>query len=79
MLKLIFQIKEVSFKFILICNYIRILYLINIYNFLHLGLIPLHNAASYGHLDIAALLIKYDTNINATDRWGFTPLHEGII
>lgn len=40
------------------------------------GLIPLHNAASYGHLDIAALLIKHDTNVNATDRWGFTPLHE---
>lgn len=41
-----------------------------------IGLIPLHNAASYGHLDIAALLIKYHTNVNATDRWGFTPLHE---
>lgn len=28
------------------------------------------------HLDIAALLIKYNTVVNATDRWGFTPLHE---
>lgn len=42
-----------------------------------IGLIPLHNAASYGHLDVAALLIKYNTNVNATDKWGFTPLHEG--
>lgn len=40
------------------------------------GLIPLHNASSYGHLDIAALLIKYNTAVNATDKWGFTPLHE---
>ncbi len=30
------------------------------------GLIPLHNASSYGHLDIAALLIKYNTIVNAT-------------
>lgn len=41
------------------------------------GLIPLHNASSYGHLDIAALLLKYNTVVNATDKWGFTPLHEG--
>jgi tankyrase len=36
----------------------------------------LHNASSYGHLDIAALLIKYNTVVNATDKWGFSPLHE---
>lgn len=36
----------------------------------------MHNASSYGHLDIAALLIKYNTVVNATDKWGFTPLHE---
>lgn len=40
------------------------------------GLIPLHNASSYGHLDIAALLIKHNTVVNATDKWGFAPLHE---
>ena len=40
------------------------------------GLIPLHNASSYGHLDIAALLIRFSTVVNATDKWGFTPLHE---
>ncbi len=32
------------------------------------GLIPLHNASSYGHLDIAALLIKYNTIVNATGK-----------
>lgn len=42
------------------------------------GLIPLHNASSYGHLDIAALLLKHNTIVNATDKWGFTPLHEGM-
>ena len=30
----------------------------------------------YGHLDIAALLIRFSTVVNATDKWGFTPLHE---
>ena len=69
------------------------------------GLIPLHNAASYGvsscnwlsqirvqpfslspppspptpcpqHVDVAGLLIKYNSCMNATDRWNFTPLHE---
>ncbi len=27
-------------------------------------------------MDVAALLIKYDSLVNATDRWNFTPLHE---
>jgi tankyrase len=27
-------------------------------------------------VDIAALLIKYNTCVNATDKWAFTPLHE---
>jgi tankyrase len=31
---------------------------------------------SYGHLDIAALLIEHGAAVNAPDRWGFTPLHE---
>lgn len=39
-------------------------------------MIPLHNASSYGHLDIAALLIKHKTIVNSTDKWGYTPLHE---
>lgn len=37
---------------------------------------PLHNASSYGHLDIAELLIEHKAIVNATDGWGFTPLHE---
>ena len=28
------------------------------------------------HVDIAALLIKYNTCVNAVDRWGFTSIHE---
>lgn len=39
-------------------------------------LLALHNASSYGHLEIAALLIKYNTQINAADNWSFTPLME---
>ena len=36
----------------------------------------MHNAASYGHAEIAALLLQYGADINAQDRWGFTALHE---
>jgi len=32
--------------------------------------------SSSQHVDIAALLIKYNTCVNATDKWAFTPLHE---
>lgn len=28
------------------------------------------------HVDVAALLIKYNACVNATDKWAFTPLHE---
>ena len=27
-------------------------------------------------MDIASLLIKHNTDVNATDRWLFIPLHE---
>ena len=40
------------------------------------GLVPLHNAASYGHLEIAQLLIKAGADVSAQDLWQFTPLHE---
>ena len=30
----------------------------------------------YDHLDVAALLIRFNTEVNATDQLGFTPLHE---
>lgn len=32
--------------------------------------------ACFQHVDIAALLIRYHTDVNATDRWLFTPIHE---
>lgn len=34
------------------------------------------SSACVQHVDIAALLIKYNTCVNATDKWAFTPLHE---
>ena len=40
------------------------------------GLVPLHNACSYGHYEVAELLVKYKANVNAVDLWKFTPLHE---
>ena len=39
-------------------------------------MIPLHNAASYGHIEIAQLLLDAGSHVNANDRWQFTPLHE---
>lgn len=40
------------------------------------GLVPLHNACSYGHFEVCELLINAGANVNATDYWQFTPLHE---
>jgi tankyrase len=34
------------------------------------------NDDCFQHVDIAALLIRYNTDVNATDRWLFTPIHE---
>src|SRR4029434_8130323 len=28
------------------------------------------------HVDVAALLIRYNACVNASDKWAFTPLHE---
>jgi tankyrase len=36
----------------------------------------LHNASSFGHVDVATLLIAYNSNVNARDNWSYTPLHE---
>ena len=40
------------------------------------GLVPLHNACSYGHYEVTELLLKAGANVNAMDLWQFTPLHE---
>ena len=34
------------------------------------GLVPLHNACSYGHYEVTELLV------NVSDLWKFTPLHD---
>lgn len=40
------------------------------------GLVPLHNACSYGHLEVAELLVLHGAVVNVADLWKFTPLHE---
>ena len=40
------------------------------------GLVPLHNACSYGHYEVAELLVQHMSNVNVVDLWKFTPLHE---
>uniref|UniRef100_A0A672FYX4 Uncharacterized protein n=1 Tax=Salarias fasciatus TaxID=181472 RepID=A0A672FYX4_SALFA len=41
-----------------------------------LGLVPLHNACSYGHYEVAELLVLHGAVVNVADLWKFTPLHE---
>ena len=41
------------------------------------GLVPLHNACSYGHYEVTELLVKHGASVNVCDLWRFTPLHEG--
>lgn len=40
------------------------------------GLVPLHNACSYGHYEVAELLVLHGAVVNVADLWKFTPLHE---
>ena len=40
------------------------------------GLVPLHNACSYGHYEVTQLLIEHGACVNVADLWKFTPLHE---
>ena len=40
------------------------------------GLVPLHNACSYGHYEVTELLLKHGACVNVADLWKFTPLHE---
>jgi tankyrase len=37
---------------------------------------PIHNAASYGHVEVTDLLIKNGADVNAQDVYLYTPLHE---
>lgn len=40
------------------------------------GLVPLHNACSYGHYEVTELLLEHGACVNVADLWKFTPLHE---
>ena len=40
------------------------------------GLIPLHNACSFGHAEVVSVLLKHGADPNARDNWNYTPLHE---
>ena len=50
-----------------------------IYNCISSGLEPIHNAASFGHVEVVQLLLRYKANINAKDNWCWTPLHEACL
>ena len=43
------------------------------------GLIPLHNACSFGHAEVVALLMGAGADPNAKDSWSYTPLHEAAV
>lgn len=59
-----------------VCNGIhkqhRVTYLLPFYR----GLVPLHNACSYGHYEVTELLLEHGACVNVADLWKFTPLHE---
>ena len=43
------------------------------------GLIPLHNACSFGHAEVVQLLLRHGADANSRDNWNYTPLHEAAI
>lgn len=39
----------------------------------------MHNACSFGHEDVVALLLEAGADPNTRDNWNYTPLHEAAI
>lgn len=39
-------------------------------------MIPLHNAASFGHAEVVHLLLTHHSDVNAFDNWKYSPLAE---
>uniref|UniRef100_A0A3Q0RQI7 Uncharacterized protein n=1 Tax=Amphilophus citrinellus TaxID=61819 RepID=A0A3Q0RQI7_AMPCI len=61
---------------VIICSIIYIHRLLKL-KFLSVPLtFPLHNACSYGHYEVAELLVRHGASVNVADLWKFTPLHE---
>lgn len=43
------------------------------------GLVPLHNACSFGHTEATEVLVADErTDVDALDQWKYTPLHEAV-
>ena len=51
----------------------------DLYNCTVGGLIPLHNACSFGHVEVTLLLLRHGADVNSRDNWNYTPLHEAAI
>ena len=49
---------------------------VSVFDSLSRGLVPLHNACSYGHYEVAEQLVQHMKTVNVVDLWKFTPLHE---
>lgn len=64
------------FKFILLKKYPVFKESFSLLLIVSRGLVPLHNACSYGHYEVAELLVKHGAVVNVADLWKFTPLHE---
>lgn len=64
------------FKFLLLCEKHPICKDFFFIIIVSRGLVPLHNACSYGHYEVAELLVKHGAVVNVADLWKFTPLHE---
>ena len=43
------------------------------------GLIPLHNACSFGHAEVVRILLRHGADPNSRDNWNYTPLHEAAV